>query len=98
MNPAATLRSRSGARILVDALRIHGVDMAFGVPGESYIDVLDAFYFTPVKRIYLRDPVVGALVVAPRAPGDPANVNLRLYGLTTTGVLGLAITNEDLVR
>jgi hypothetical protein len=64
--------------------------------GRPYIDVLDAFYFTPVRRIYLRDPVVGALVVAPRAPGDPANVNLRLYGLTTTGVLGLAITNEDL--
>jgi hypothetical protein len=65
--------------------------------GRPYIDVLDAFYFAPVKRIYLRDPVVGALVVAPRAPGDPANVNLRLYGLTTSGVLGLAITNEDLV-
>jgi len=64
--------------------------------GEPYIDVLDAFYFSPVKRIFLRDPVVGALVVAPRAAGDPANVNLRLYALTTTGVLGLAITNEDL--
>lgn len=64
--------------------------------GRPYIDVLDAFYFTPVRRIFLRDPVVGALVVAPRAPGDPANVNLRLYGLTTAGVLGLAITNEDL--
>lgn len=66
--------------------------------GRPYVDVLDAFYFTPVKRIFLRDPVVGALVVAPRAPSDPANVNLRLYALTTRGVLGLAITNEDLVR
>jgi hypothetical protein len=64
--------------------------------GRPYIDVLDAFYFTPVKRIFLRDPVVGALVVSPRAPGDPANVNLRLYALTTAGVLGIAITNEDL--
>lgn len=64
--------------------------------GRPYIDVLDAFYFSPIKRIFLRDPVVGALVVAPRAPGDPANVNLRLYGLTTGGVLGLAITNQDL--
>jgi hypothetical protein len=63
---------------------------------RPYIDVLDAFYFTPIRRIYLRDPVVGALVVAPRAPGDPANVNLRLYALTSTGVLGVAITNEDL--
>jgi hypothetical protein len=64
--------------------------------GQPYIDVLDAFYFGPVKRIFLRDPVIGALVVAPRAAGDPANVNLRLYALTTSGVLGLAITNEDL--
>jgi len=33
---------RSGGQILVDALKVHGVDMAFGVPGESYLDVLDA--------------------------------------------------------
>lgn len=65
--------------------------------GRPYIDVLDAFYFSPVKRIFLRDPVVGALVVAPRAASDPANVNLRLYALTSTGVLGLPITNQDLV-
>ena len=66
--------------------------------GRPYIDVLDAFYFTPVKRIFLRDPVVGALVVAPRAASDPAAVNLRLYALTTTGVLGLTITNQDLIQ
>jgi acetolactate synthase I/II/III large subunit len=35
---------RSGGRILVDQLRIHGVDMAFCVPGESYLDVLDALH------------------------------------------------------
>src|SRR5580700_1611040 len=31
---------RTGGQILVDALKIHGVDIAFGVPGESYLDVL----------------------------------------------------------
>ena len=36
--------SRTGAQLLVDALRIHGVDIAFGVPGESYLAVLDALY------------------------------------------------------
>ena len=36
--------SRSGGRILVDQLGIHGVDTAFCVPGESYLDVLNAFY------------------------------------------------------
>lgn len=37
-------RTRTGAQILVDQLRIHGVDIAFGVPGESYLAVLDALY------------------------------------------------------
>src|SRR6185436_21063009 len=36
--------SRSGGQILVDQLRIHGADTAFCVPGESFLDVLDAFY------------------------------------------------------
>ena len=39
--------TRNGGRILVDALRIHGVDRLFCVPGESYLEVLDALYDTP---------------------------------------------------
>ncbi len=35
---------RSGGKILVDGLRGHGVDLAFCVPGESYLAVLDAMY------------------------------------------------------
>ena len=35
---------RSGGRIVADALRIHGVDRIFCVPGESFLDVLDALY------------------------------------------------------
>jgi acetolactate synthase-1/2/3 large subunit len=38
---------RSGGRILVDALRTHGVDRVFCVPGESYLDVLDALHDYP---------------------------------------------------
>jgi acetolactate synthase I/II/III large subunit len=38
---------RSGGRILVDALRVHGADRIFCVPGESYLDVLNALYDTP---------------------------------------------------
>lgn len=36
--------ARSGGQVLVDQLVIHGVDMAFCVPGESYLEVLDALY------------------------------------------------------
>src|SRR6266849_6646495 len=41
---AGTETPRTAAQILVDALKIHGVDTAFCVPGESYLAVLDALY------------------------------------------------------
>src|SRR5438094_4278077 len=46
--------SRSGGQILVDALKIHGVDLAFGVPGESYLDVLDALHDSNIRFIVNR--------------------------------------------
>ena len=65
--------------------------------GRPYIDVLNAFNFMPsssgstcATRWWARWWWRRA------APGDPANVNLRLYALTTTGVLALPITNQDL--
>ena len=42
-----SISTRVGGRILVDALRIHSVDRLFCVPGESYLEVLDALYDTP---------------------------------------------------
>ncbi len=38
------MNERSGGRILVEQLLIHGADCAFTVPGESFLPVLDAFY------------------------------------------------------
>ena len=35
---------RTGAQLLVDSLILHGSDIAFGVPGESYLSVLDAMH------------------------------------------------------
>ncbi|PPR11738.1 MAG: Acetolactate synthase isozyme 2 large subunit [Alphaproteobacteria bacterium MarineAlpha11_Bin1] len=35
---------RTGGQILVDCLRLHGVDKVFCVPGESYLATLDAFH------------------------------------------------------
>lgn len=35
---------RSGGQVLVDQLLIHGADCAYCVPGESYLEVLDALY------------------------------------------------------
>ena len=46
--------SRSGGRILVDQLALHGAELAFGVPGESYIDVLDALRDSPIRFVTCR--------------------------------------------
>ncbi|MGE0800907.1 MAG: thiamine pyrophosphate-binding protein [Lautropia sp.] len=40
--PGDALPLRSGGRLLVDQLLVHGVRRAFCVPGESYLPVLDA--------------------------------------------------------
>lgn len=46
--------SRTGGQILVDALHTHGVDTAFGVPGESYLDVLDALHDSAIRFVINR--------------------------------------------
>jgi len=46
--------SRTGGQILVDALSVHGVDTAFGVPGESYLDVLDALHDSNIRFVINR--------------------------------------------
>ncbi|ANN67420.1 thiamine pyrophosphate-binding protein [Bordetella bronchialis] len=43
MTPTSPV-SRTGGQILIDALRIHGVDTAFCVPGESFLAAIDAFH------------------------------------------------------
>jgi acetolactate synthase I/II/III large subunit len=46
--------TRSGARILVDQLVVHGVETAFCIPGESYIAVLDALRDAPIRLVVAR--------------------------------------------
>lgn len=41
------MAKRTGAQHLVDALVANGADLAFGVPGESYLAVLDALVDVP---------------------------------------------------
>jgi len=36
--------SRSGGQLLADQLALHGVELAFCVPGESYLALLDGLY------------------------------------------------------
>jgi acetolactate synthase I/II/III large subunit len=46
--------SRTGGQILVDQLALHGVELAFGVPGESYLAVLDALHDADLQLVVTR--------------------------------------------
>jgi acetolactate synthase-1/2/3 large subunit len=46
--------TRSGGQVLVDQLALHGAELCFGVPGESYLAVLDALHDAPLRLIVTR--------------------------------------------
>ncbi len=46
--------TRSGGQVLVDQLVLHGTELAFGVPGESYLAVLDALRDAPLRLVVCR--------------------------------------------
>ena len=58
---------RSGGQILVDQLRINGVDLCFGVPGESYLDVLNALHDSDIRYVICRQE--GGVAMAAEAYG-----------------------------
>src|SRR3546814_14654274 len=60
----STSNLANGGRILVDQLVAEGVDRIFGVPGESYLAVLDALYDTPEIAYHLCRQEGGAAMMA----------------------------------
>jgi acetolactate synthase-1/2/3 large subunit len=55
---------RSGGRILIDQLVVHGTELVFCVPGESYLAALDALYDTPQLRLIVARMETGAANMA----------------------------------
>jgi acetolactate synthase-1/2/3 large subunit len=45
---------RTGGQILVDQLELNGTDLAFCLPGESFLPVLDALYDSPIRLVTCR--------------------------------------------
>jgi acetolactate synthase-1/2/3 large subunit len=55
---------RSGGRVLVDQLLVHGTEFVFCVPGESYLAVLDALHDSPQVRLIVCRMEAGAVNMA----------------------------------
>src|SRR6516164_8490529 len=74
--------TRTGAELLVDALRIQGVDTIFCVPGESFLSVLDA----------LRDAKDEIRLIVCRHEGAAANM-AEAHG-KLTGTPGICMVSR----
>jgi acetolactate synthase-1/2/3 large subunit len=55
---------RTGAELIADSLRVHGVDTIYCLPGESYLHVLDAFHDAPEIRLVVCRQEGGAAYMA----------------------------------
>jgi acetolactate synthase-1/2/3 large subunit len=92
--------ARTGGRILVDQLRIQGVDTVFGVPGESYLEVLDALHDTPEIRFVICRQEGGAAMMATawgELTGRPGVAMVTRGPGATNASAGVHIAQQDSV-
>ena len=88
---------RTGGQILVDQLRIHGTEMAFGVPGESYLAVLDALHDSSVRYIICRSEGGAAMMAEAygKLTGRPGVAMVTRGPGATNASPGVHIASQD---
>ncbi|MFT0860592.1 thiamine pyrophosphate-binding protein [Ancylobacter sp. G4_0304] len=88
---------RTGARILVDALIANGVTRAFGVPGESYLDVLDAMADTALDFVVCRQEGGAAMMAEAvgKLTGRPGICFVTRGPGVTNASAGVHIAEQD---
>jgi len=91
-------RLRTGGRLLVDQLLIHGTRTAFCVPGESFIEVLDALYDTPEIRLISCRQEGGAAMMADahgKLTGEPGICIVTRGPGASNAMAGLHLAAQD---
>jgi acetolactate synthase-1/2/3 large subunit len=90
-------RSRTGAQILVDALEGHGLRHAFGVPGESYLAVLDALADSKIDFTICRQESGAAFMAeaAGKLTGKPGLCFVTRGPGMTNASAGVHVAQQD---
>jgi acetolactate synthase I/II/III large subunit len=88
---------RTGGHILVDQLEIHGVEHAFCVPGESYLDVLDGLRDSKIALTVCRQEGGAAMMAeaAGKLTGTPGICLVTRGPGATNASPGLHIAMHD---
>ncbi|MBD2763743.1 acetolactate synthase [Kocuria sp. cx-455] len=48
------MTTQSAGHLIVESLKVHGVERVFSVPGESYLDLLDGLYGSGIENVVCR--------------------------------------------
>ncbi len=89
--------NRTAAEVLVDQLRIHGVEHVFCVPGESYLAAIDAFHDSDIAVTVCRQEG-GATMMAEavgKATGRPGVCFVTRGPGATNASPGIHIARQD---
>jgi acetolactate synthase-1/2/3 large subunit len=94
---SAAAPPRSGGRILIDQLARHGVEVIFGVPGESYLAALDALRDSPIRFVNARHEAGAANMAeaAGKLTGRPGVCFVTRGPGATQGSVGVHTAFQD---
>jgi hypothetical protein len=70
--------------------------VAFVASSNGTIEIVDAAYYVSRGKINIKGLLYGALRASLPFPGDPPNVVLKLFGLTTQGLVVIDLTAQDI--
>ena len=80
------------------SFNVSGERLSFLGSDDASVEIVDTRFFEFSRgKILIRDPITGPLKVTRRLPTDPANVIIKLYGVTANGVVVIPIRDVDVI-
>ena len=70
--------------------------VAFVASADGTIDIVDSFHYTGRGKLPVRANLYGPIRVTNRFPGDDPAVILKLFGMTTEGLIVIDIRAADI--
>lgn len=91
------MTQQSGGQLLVNALKNHGVERVFCVPGESYLPVLDALYDSGIDNTLCRQEGGAAMMAEAwgKLTGTPGICMVTRGPGATNATAGLHVALQD---
>ncbi|RJF81218.1 thiamine pyrophosphate-binding protein [Azospirillum cavernae] len=88
---------KTGGQLIVEALEAQGVRRVFGVPGESYLAVLDALHDSPIEMVVCRHEGGAAMAAEAQAKltGRPGVCLVTRGPGATNAASGIHVAQQD---